>query len=360
MNNNFHEILTNYYDIGQLVHIEQNHRGYINDTYEIKSLKDKKEGHYLLRRYKKGILEEKIKFEHALMHELIDQGFNLSPHVIPTKSQTTFVKIFENNEDYFENCYISIFSRLPGKDKYTWDQPFCTDTELIDAAKVLALYHSAISEWEGTDGWTGQRNIDSVVLMPDRWRHYAQIAGKSSFDQYFLEQFDYIYRELNKIRIKNTYNEMTHLAIHGDYHPGNLKFENEKVTGVFDFDWSKIDIRCFDVALSLLYFCTSWDEIDEGHLLVDRTESFLEAYQKVASDIKHIGTLNTMELVHLPEMIHIGNLSVVDWILEGFYSYDCDSQEYKTYLRHSVQVMQWMEKHRDQLSKRILKLGSIH
>ena len=70
--------------------------------------------------------------------------------------------------------------------------------------------------------------------------------------------------------------------------------------------------------------------------------------------------MDTMELEHLPEMIHLGNLSVIDWILEGFYSNDCDSQEFMTYLRHSVHMMQWMENHWDHLYERILKFGSIH
>lgn len=360
MNENFHDILLNFYDLGQLVHIEQNQRGYINDTFAIKALKDEEKGRYFLRRYKKGTSEEKIKFEHALMKELVEQGFNFSPHVIPTKSQTTFVKISKNKENHTENRYISIFSQLSGEDKYRWDQPFCTEAELSDAAKMLALYHCAISDWEGVDGWVGQRSIDCVALMSERWRYYAQHAGKSSFDQYFLEQFEYLYRELGKIQFKHIYNEMTHLAIHGDYHPGNLKFDEEKVIGVFDFDWSKIDLRCFDVALALVYFCSSWDEADEGHILLNRAESFLEAYQKVAAELNPIGPMDTMELEHLPEMIHLGNLSVIDWILEGFYSNDCDSQEFMTYLRHSVHMMQWMENHWDHLYERILKFGSIH
>lgn len=360
MNENFHDILSNFYDLGQLVHIEQNQCGYINDTFEIKSLKDEEKGRYFLRRYKKGTHEGKIKFEHALMEKLIEQGFNLSPHVVLTRFQTTFVKILQTIENRSENRYISIFSQLPGEDKYRWDQPFCTDAELIDAAKVLAFYHFAICDWEGVDGWSDARNIDQVPLMLKRWQSYALQAGESSFDQYFLDQFEYIYRELGKIQCKHVYNEMTHLAIHGDYHPGNLKFDDEKVIGVFDFDWSKMDLRCFDVALALLYFCSSWDGFDEDSILLDRTESFLEAYQKVSTDLNLVGPLDTMELEHLPEMIHLGNLSVIDWILEGFYSTDGDAQEYKTYLKHSVQVMQWLESHWDQLYERIVKLGSIH
>jgi homoserine kinase type II len=45
------------------------------------------------------------------------------------------------------------------------------------------------------------------------------------------------------------YSAMPRLAVHGDYHPGNLKFQGGKVIAVLDFGWSKIEARCFDVGL---------------------------------------------------------------------------------------------------------------
>ena len=51
------------------------------------------------------------------------------------------------------------------------------------------------------------------------------------------------------------YKDLIHMVIHCDFHPGNLKFQNNAITGLFDFDWSKVDVRCFDVALAIIYFC---------------------------------------------------------------------------------------------------------
>ena len=36
--------------------------------------------------------------------------------------------------------------------------------------------------------------------------------------------------------------------MHCDYHPGNLKWVDEQGVGLFDFDWSKLDYRVFDIA----------------------------------------------------------------------------------------------------------------
>lgn len=360
MNENFQHILSHFYDLGQLIDIEQKNRGYINETYGIKLLKGNKKDRYFLRRYRKGTFKKRIKFEHALMNELVEQGFNISPRIIPAKDLSTFVKVSEKRENHTESRYVSIFSCLPGKDKYSWDAPLCTDAELRDAAKVLAFYHSAIHEWKGTSDWVEKRHIDRISLMTERWRSWAQNAGQSTFDQYFLGQFEYLFSILRKTKFNKIYNEMPHLAIHGDYHPGNLKFSDGKIIGVFDFDWSKMDIRCFDVAIALLFFCSGWDGIDEGNLLLDRTESFLEAYQKAADEVDGIGPMDMLELEHLPEMIHLSNISLIDWILEALYTKGSSPQEFKTYLRHSVHVMQWMERNRDQLYKCVIGMGSIY
>lgn len=65
---------------------------------------------------------------------------------------------------------------------------------------------------------------------------------------------------------------MPQLPIHGDYHQGNLKYQDSRVIGVFDFEWSKIDFRLFDLALPLVYFCACWEGPAAGSLNPDDGE----------------------------------------------------------------------------------------
>ncbi|MEE8431738.1 MAG: phosphotransferase [Candidatus Desulfatibia sp.] len=351
MNEFFYNILTNFYDLGQLVRITRNHRGYINETYEIESFKDKKKCRWILRLYQKGVLEEKIKFEHALLLELAQRGFEISPRVILTKDNTTFLKVPKETKKGGAEAYISVYSCLPGKDKYSWDQPLCTDMELKNAAEILALYHSTIYEWKSEINWTEPRDIDKAPMMPAQLAGYVENAGTSVFDQYFSEHFDYLFKIFKKCKKKNVYNAMPHLAAHGDYHPGNLKFQNGKVSGVLDFDWSKMDMRSLDVGRGIYFFCTAWEGIADGKLLLERVDSFLEAYQSAAKELKGIGPLRRAELEYLPEMIHLSNLCVINWTLDEFYNTDRDPREYFIYLRHCVQCIQWMECNRGRLSR---------
>lgn len=352
---NNRKILSEHYDLGELIRKKRITRGYINDSFEIEVLRDGGKSRYLLRRYRTGIHEEKIRFEHALLNELQKRKFKFSPLVIATKDGTTYVKTGRHLIDQAQENYAAIFSYLPGKDKYRWDTPLCSDEELINAAKMLALYHNTIFDWKCIISWKELSIIDEIKLLAKQWKGYAQNAGKSPFDVYFLKQFDYLLRTLSKIPSKSAYDAMPRLTIHGDYHPGNLKFQNGKVTGVFDFDWSRIDARCLDVGLAIIYFCSAWDETRDGDLQLDRVDNFLASYQEAAKEIKAIGPLNQLELEYLPEMIKMGNLSVLDWILSDFYSTGSDPREYLKYLRHSVRLNRWLESNYQALTSCVQK-----
>ena len=349
------EILSENYDLGELIRKKLITRGYINDSFEIEVLRDQRKSRYLLRRYRTGTHVEKIRFEHALLNELQKRKFKFSPLVIATKEGTTYVKSGRHLFDQAKKNYAAIFSYLPGKDKYTWDTPFCSDQELISSATILALYHNTIYDWKGIISWREPNIIHRIKLMAKQWKRYARNACKSPFDIYFLKRFKYLHRILTKMPSKRAYDSMPHLAIHGDYHPGNLKFQNGKVTGVFDFDWSRMDARCLDVGLAIIYFCSSWDEARDGNLLLNRVDNFLVSYQEAAKEIKAIGPLNQLELEYLPEMIHMGNLSLLDWTLSDFYSTTSDPREYLRYLRHSVRLNRWLESNYQALTSCVLK-----
>jgi homoserine kinase type II len=337
-------ILSEHYGIGQLVRQERIYRGYINDSYKIEMLRDGKKSRYLLRRYRQGTPEAKVRFEHALLHELQARGFSFSPRVIATKEGTTCVKIDHRLKKQDRMNITAVFSFLLGKDKYSWDTPLCSHGELKNSAKILSLYHNTIFGWQGTEGWRELSNFDEISLMATKWEGYARNTAKSPIDEYFLEQFDDLLNMLNSnIPPQKKYHTMPRLAIHGDYHPGNIKFQDGKVTGVFDFGWSKIDVRCFDVGLAIMYFCTSWENINDGILQLDRVENFLGVYQETAKKTKTIGPLNKLELEYLPHMIHMGNLIVVDWILNDFYRTGQYPKQYLKYLQHSISLNRWLE-----------------
>ncbi len=67
------EIISKHYEIGELVNYEQLHSGYVNISYIIETGINGKKNKYFLRRYKKGIREEEVEFEHSVIKHLVKE-----------------------------------------------------------------------------------------------------------------------------------------------------------------------------------------------------------------------------------------------------------------------------------------------
>lgn len=336
------EILSNHYEIGELVDYEQLHLGYVNVSYIIETVINGERNRYFLRRYKEGIREEEVEFEHSVINHLIKRNFNLVAGVINTRDRKTFVKQFERGEGVF----YAIFDFLPGEDRYTWVNPACSDEELKNAAAVLAQFHDAVFDLKPEGRRYEPKIVDLLPTVAGNAERCAKKAGETVFDTCLLENLglilETIERTLRAIREKE-YEELVQQVIHCDYHPGNLKFQNSEITGLFDFDWSKIDARCFDVALAITYFCTAWEGEGDGDLELNKAAVFLDAYQSTLGATPGVGPLSDIELKYLPHMINASNIYVLNWTIEDFYGKEVDPHEYSIYLRHSTHIMRWLE-----------------
>jgi homoserine kinase type II len=76
------DILSVHYDIGGLTDIRKLDRGYVNASYLIMTAKEKHETRHFLRRYKRGIREEELRFEHSIVKHLMKKGFDLSAALV--------------------------------------------------------------------------------------------------------------------------------------------------------------------------------------------------------------------------------------------------------------------------------------
>lgn len=327
-----------HYDIGELTACERDRRGYVNTSYAIQTTAEGQSKRYFLRQYKQEITEAEIVFEHSIINHLLEKNFGLAARVLRTRAGQTYV---------WQDAFYAVFDFLPGDDKYTWVNPLCSDQELQNAAVILARFHHAVADLQPQ----GRRRQPPIVdLLPSIAQNAAQRiqqAVRQGSRQAGSTVFDVYLKTLNDIpgSIQNTLRaleqrdcpEMIRQVIHGDYHPGNLKFQGDRVTGVFDFDWSKIDVRCFDVALAVMYFCAVWHR--DGRLDLERAATFLNAYQAA------LYPLNDAELQCLPHMICAGNFYVLHWTIGDFYSNLAgieDPHEYLRYLQHNARLARWL------------------
>jgi homoserine kinase type II len=146
-----------------------------------------------------------------------------------------------------------------------------------------------------------------------------------------------------------------------------MKYKGAKVTGVFDFDWSKIDLRIFDVALALVYFCACWDGRNAGSLDLDKCERFLQTYNRTWTPPAIPGPISGLEKKYLPAMLAAGNLFVLHWTIFDYYNLESwvtaavfsgrmpDVELYLKFLSHGLNLMNWIDINKGRLAA--LSLG---
>ncbi len=347
------DIMLEFYDLGRVQEVYEICGGYVNRSYRLVVQRGGIQYDYFLREYKPGIAEDQIKFEHALINHCTGRGFTIAARVIANRQGTTYTKS-ANSE-----VFMAVFEFLEGEDKYAWHHPALNYEELVSAARILADFHTAVI---GFDPGTLQRVSPPIrELLPtlrSEIKHYARTGSDCKFHRFFLRHLKNILMSIENSQVTEA--DASHMplcAIHCDFHPGNLKYKNNRVVGVFDFDWSKIDLRLFDVCMAVDYFCSSWDERSDGDLDLEKVALFLNAYQDQLHQLDGMKPLVAAEIQNLPGMLTAADLCIINWIVSAYHeNHDLNDDEYLVYLKHSVRLMYSIEKQRGTISQMAAEL----
>lgn len=349
------DILANY-DLGELVAIKRDEIGYVNTSYGIETLIEGEKKKYFFRRYKTGIQETEIQFEHSVINHLVDKDFKLAAKLLSTKQGGTYYKYFaDENEQY--PVFYAIFEFLKGEDKYDCVDPHPSPMEIKNAAAVQAKFHHAVVDLEPRGQRFEPKILDLVPQITTKIDHNLKSSKGTVFDRYLRENQGLIKEScaqaeqyFSGLQTEN----WLELLIHGDYHPGNLKFEGEEIVGLFDFDWSKIDLRSFDVALGIWYFFANWRGDLDGVIRIDEARAYLQEYQSTLSELPDLVPLDENVLPHFPMLINLGNLYVLNWAVTDFYTNEVDPDLYRMWLKHCVNFTNWFSGVGQQLMERDL------
>lgn len=341
------EILDRCYDLGKPVDMKQIMGGYINNSYAVWLEKRGKHTPYLLRQYNPGIAEKEVCFEHALIRHLRGNGFTFAAEVMRCRDGGTFIRTADGKGA--SATYWGLFEFLSGEDKYSWTRTDLTTAEVISSAETLARLHHAAYDFQAPPGAerAQPRIMELLATFPSTFKGFARQARDRRSDRLFLDHLDSILAAIERcLTIKKDLSGLLELPIHCDYHPGNLKFRDYKVVGLFDFDWSKIDYRLFDVALALVYFMSIWPGEAAGSLHLDKSELFLKNYNGQCRKLDGIHSLSSGEERCLVSMLSAANLFVLNWDLTDIYAKkNLDDDEYFTYIDHSIRTMHWIDTH---------------
>lgn len=347
------EIVDDDYDLGRVVRAERIFGGYVNASFAVWTRTGSGEHAYFVRKYNRAITEREVRFEHALLTHLADHGFDLVSTVFPNRHGGTFVAREEVVDGAPVTVFFGVFRLLEGQDKYTWVKNRLTDKEYDSAARVLAQFHHSAFAFDPGDLAREQPPImEFVPTLAGTFKECAAQSDGTAFDDFFLGKLPAILDVIAKgVEVESQLGGLPVTPVHCDYHPGNQKWVDEQVAGLFDFDWSKLDYRVFDVALAVVYFCSSWEGPDQGELRRDKAAVFVRAYQDEAARWANPGPMSARELAVLPRMIANANLFVLNWDVTYYYAdADPDVDEYMVYLTENVTLMESIEDHIDELA----------
>jgi homoserine kinase type II len=306
-----------------------------------------------VRKYKHGTVAREIRYEHALVRHIRDKGFTLPARVFETRRGETLVTREELLGSERVERFFAVYEMLEGENKYTWTENRCTDGEYEDGARILARFHQAAHDFEPGDLFREQPPImDYLATMAGTFNGYAAAIKGTKYDHYFLSKLPEILEAIDRgLTLSPELEGLPRCPVFCDYHPGNLKWRDERGVGLFDFDWTKLDYRVFDIAIGIVYFCTSWEDRDDGQLRLDKAEVFLRAYQDEASRTEAPGPVTDAELAALPRMLAIAALYVVSWDIVAYYiDRDPNDDEYLYFLEHNVAFVEFIEAHLDELA----------
>src|SRR5512140_3204899 len=127
------------YDLGLLIDYEKNERGFVNTAYVVHVQAAGGRKRLFLRKYKHGIGEEELMFEHGLIEHLVEAGSPVAG-IHHTRSGKSYYHRLEGADDV-AGAFYTVFDYLPGEDRFTWVDPVLSDEQLADSAAVLARFH---------------------------------------------------------------------------------------------------------------------------------------------------------------------------------------------------------------------------
>ena len=348
------EIFNEDYDLGEVVKIEQIHGGYVNQAFAVWTRTESGERKYFVCKYNKAIIEREVRFQHRLVNHIVRRGFHMAAEVFETKTGGTFATREETLDCERVVRFFAVFALLGGEDKYTWVKNRCTDREYENSARALAEFHHYGQDFDPGDVRREQPPIMELVsTLAETFTACCGHAKGTPFEEYLLPRMPAVLDVIEKgAEIAPLLRGLPFIPVHCDYHPGNLKYAGERVVGMFDFDWSKLDYRLFDVGLAVAYFCSSWGGPDSGELWLDKAAIFVRAYQHEAARFAAPGPMSQAELACLPRMIANANLFVLNWDIAAYYAdKDPNEDEYLTYLEHNLKLMEFIESHQAELAQ---------
>ena len=187
---------------------------------------------------------ERIAFAHALMLATAGQGVPVAMPV-PSRSGGHHERVDDRSWELFPFIDGERWSRHPGQARSAGEALGCLHAAGLDLVwhghVQAASYHGNLQVLEAL------RRVPRAVLKvePD-----VEVAGLSTACERLAEA----YIEASAAVEEVGYAQLDSQVVHGDFHPGNVIFQGDRVASVIDFDAARLEPAVVDFANGLLQF----------------------------------------------------------------------------------------------------------
>ena len=200
------------------------------------------EGRFVVRaRPAEFAAERLIRFDHASLWRLVEHGLPV-PQPLRRADGTSW---FSSAQGVFE-----VLSWIEGDAFQEGDRAAITAL-----GGFLARFHAALDANIPPDKEGMRREDHPDLLMP-----YVTQLRELCHTQRNTLQVDRLAQQLELVRASldhDLYPKLPKAVIHGDMHPGNVKFKGAQVAAMYDFDYLSQQARCRDLVDALMFFAAS-------------------------------------------------------------------------------------------------------
>ncbi len=269
------------YDIGEFIKSKPFKAGYVQTNILI--VTDR--GKYVLRYYENRT-KESVSFEVDLLKYLSKHNY---PCAIPIRDNSGIIIKLHKKKPFI------IFSYLEGRHLKN-----INDKQLYQVVKHLALFHKITK---------GHRPRSSNQREPRTKEFLLEVAKKESKrfrdKDKGLTRLKLIKSKFNELKVPN---ELPKGVIHGDYNKENnkenIKFKQDKLTGVLDFDDSTYAFLIYDLGVVLLY----WTRFYVKRFDFKKARKIIKIYERYRP-------LSKLEKNHIFDALQFHVLMLMSWLM---------------------------------------------
>jgi Ser/Thr protein kinase RdoA (MazF antagonist) len=273
-----------HWDVGELLGFPGERGGTANPAVVV----DAAAGRFFLkRRNPRYSAPEMLRHDHALMEHLAAKGL-CTPLALRSKQGQRWVSLADG--------VYELYPYMPGA-----PHDPTSEAQIAEAGRALALFHAATEDFAPPAGKEWPRyHAPSLTIEALKWaldelagRDQPTPAGRSPEQaQAEVQRLLQVAEELAASFTDADYASCEQVTVHGDWHPANVKYEGDRVCGIFDLDWATRQPRLVDIADGVMFFAgargSPLDATDIRSLTQpftlrpDRTRAFLEGYRSAA------------------------------------------------------------------------------